>query len=86
MAFCQLYTTSETVEIDTQNTGMISGSGTNIPLTIRYSDVLPINLRRPGFPENIDVIFSDVVIDTSVADPVNFIPSRPVKFTVISKN
>ena len=72
-------------EVDTQNTGLISGSGTNIPLKIRYSDVLPINLRRPGFPENIDIVFSDVVIDTSLADPVNFIPARPVKFTVIAK-
>jgi hypothetical protein len=72
-------------EVDTQNTGLISGSGTNIPLKIRYSDVLPINLRRPGFPENIDIIFSDVVIDTSLADPINFIPARPVKFTVNAK-
>jgi len=72
-------------EIDSQHTGLVSGSGTNIPLKIRYSDVLPINLKRPGFPENIDVIFSDVVIDTSLADPVNFIPARPVKFTVIAK-
>ena len=79
-----IYTPAVT-EVDTQNTGLISGSGTNIPLKIRYSDVLPINLRRPGFPENIDIIFSDVVIDTSLADPINFIPARPVKFTVIAK-
>ncbi len=78
-----IYTTSVT-EIDSQNTSLITGSGTNIPLKVRYSDVLPINLRRPGFPENIDIVFSDVVIDTSVADPINFIPSRPVKFTVVA--
>jgi hypothetical protein len=79
-----IYTPAVT-EVDTQNTGLISGSGTNIPLKIRYSDVLPINLRRPGFPENIDIIFSDVVIDTSLADPPNFLPARPVKFTVVAK-
>ena len=79
-----IYTPAVT-EVDTQNTGLISGSGTNIPLKIRYSDVLPINLKRPGFPENIDIVFSDVVIDTSLADPQNFLPARPVKFTVIAK-
>lgn len=33
-----------------------------------------------GYPEDIDVIFSDVVLDTSVADIGA--PARPVKFTV----
>ena len=72
-------------EIDSQNTKFISLSGTNIPLKIRYSPVLPVGLRRPGYPENIDIIFSDGIVDTSVADPNNFIPSKPVKFTVIAK-
>ncbi|MDP2365456.1 MAG: hypothetical protein Q8M94_17015, partial [Ignavibacteria bacterium] len=43
-------------EVDSQNTKMIANSGTNIPFKLRYSNVLPINLRRTGFPENIDVI------------------------------
>lgn len=77
--------TSSTIGIDSTNTMFISGSGSNVKLNIRYSDVFPINFRRPGFPENIDIIFSDVVIDTSVADPINFIPARPVKFTAIAK-
>ncbi len=80
-----IISTPLTTEIDSQNTALVNGSGTNIPLKIRYADVLPINLRRPGFPENIDIVFSDIIIDTSVADPINFIPSRPVKFTVIAK-
>lgn len=77
--------TSTTIEIDSANTMFTSGSGSNVTLKMRYSEVFPINYRRPGFPENIDVIFSDVVIDTSVADPINFIPARPVKFSVIAK-
>jgi hypothetical protein len=75
--------TSETVQIDSQNTQMVRTSGTNIPLTIRYSPALPVNFKRPGYPENIDVIFSDEFIDTSVAGIGA--PSKPVKFTVIAK-
>lgn len=75
--------TSLKVEIDSQNTNMIPASVTNINLKVRYSPSLPDGLRRPGYPENIDVIFSDVVLDTSLADIG--VPSRPVKFTVIAK-
>ncbi len=75
--------TINTVQIDSQNTKLVSASGSNIPLKTRYSLALPISLRRPGYPEFIDVIFSDVVQDTSVADIG--VPSRPVKFKVIAK-
>lgn len=71
------------VEIDSQNTNLIPTSSTNIVLKSRYSPSLPVGLRRPGYPENIDVIFSNVVEDTSLADIG--VPSRPVKFTVIAK-
>ena len=78
-----IISTPTIVEIDSQNTKLNSASGTNIVLKTRYSPSLPVGLRRPGFPENIDIIFSDVVIDTSVADIG--VPARPVKFTVIAK-
>ncbi|MBE0538589.1 MAG: hypothetical protein IH620_02655 [Ignavibacterium sp.] len=78
-----IISTPAIVEIDSQNTQLNSASATNINLKVRYSPSLPIGLRRPGFPENIDVIFSDVVLDTSVADIG--VPSRPVKFTVLAK-
>ncbi|HCY75838.1 MAG TPA: hypothetical protein DHV28_07935 [Ignavibacteriales bacterium] len=78
-----IISTPAIVEIDSQNTQLNSASATNINFKVRYSPSLPIGLRRPGFPENIDVIFSDVVLDTSVADIG--VPSRPVKFTVIAK-
>jgi len=75
--------TLQTVEIDSPNTQMIRNSSTNIPVKIRYSQALPINLKRKGYPENIDIIFSDEFIDTSVADIGA--PSKPVKFTVVAK-
>jgi hypothetical protein len=40
-------------------------------------------LKRVGFPDDIDIVFSDTFIDTSVA--AVGAPSRPVKFTVIAK-
>jgi hypothetical protein len=69
-----------TVELDSVNTLMVNNSNTNIPIVVRYSPAFPINLRRVGYPNNINVIFSDVIIDTSVAGVG--LPSRPVKFTV----
>lgn len=72
--------TLQTVQIDSQNTKLVNNGGTNIPVKIRYSTAFPINLRRIGYPENIDIIFSNVVLDTSVADIGA--PARPVKFTV----
>ena len=75
-----IISTLKTVEIDSPNTQMVRNSNTNIPVKIRYSTAFPINLRRMEYPENIDVIFSDVILDTSVADIGA--PARPVKFTV----
>ncbi len=78
-----IISTLQTVEIDTPNTQMIRDSGTNIQTQIRYSTAFPINLYRTGYPENIDIIFSNTIQDTSVADVG--VPSRPVKFTVFAK-
>jgi hypothetical protein len=75
--------TRETIQIDSVNTKLINVSGTNAPYKIRYSPSLPINFRRPGFPENIDIIFSSDVLDTSIAGIGA--PVRPVKFTVVAK-
>jgi hypothetical protein len=75
-----IISTLKTVEIDSPNTQMVRSSNTNIPVKIRYSTAFPINLRRIGYPENVDVIFSDVILDTSLADIGA--PARPVKFTV----
>lgn len=66
-----------TVEVDTVNTGFSSGSA-NVPIVARYAESLPINLRRPGYPEDIEITFYDEPVDTSragigaPATPANF--------------
>ena len=72
-----------TMQIDSANTNLVKTSNTNAPLKIRYAPGLSINQSRPGYPENIDIIFSDNFIDTSVAGIGA--PVRPVKFTVIAR-
>jgi hypothetical protein len=78
-----IISTAQTVKIDSANTGLVRNSGTNAHFKIRYAPSLPINLRRPGYPEDIDIIFSDTFIDTSVAGIGT--PAVPVKFSVIAK-
>lgn len=75
--------TINTVQIDSVNTKLVKNSNTNLPLKIRYAPGLPINQARNGYPENIDIVFSDTFIDTSVAGIGT--PSRPVRFTIIAK-
>ena len=74
--------TNDFVVIDSANTGLISNNS-NVPLKLRYSISYPIGYKRVGFPEDIDIIFSDNFIDTSVA--AVGAPARPVKFTVVAK-
>lgn len=74
--------TNHTIQIDSSNTGLVA-SNSNAPYKVRYSISYPINYRRIGFPEDIDIVFSDTFIDTSVAGVGA--PVRPVKFTVIAK-
>lgn len=75
--------TALTLQIDSANTQFIKSTSTNLNLSNRYSTSLPIELRRPGFPEDIDVIFSDEILDTSIAGIG--LPSKPTKFKVIAK-
>lgn len=76
-------TTPLTMLLDSANTGLLKSTATNIPLKMRYAPGLPIYQRRPGFPENIDITFSNSVLDTSVA--AVGLPARPVKFKVTAK-
>ncbi|HET9235286.1 MAG TPA: hypothetical protein VFP10_14215, partial [Candidatus Eisenbacteria bacterium] len=72
--------TPEAVAVDTSRTGFRSGSPTNTRLSVTYQSVLPINLRRPGYPEDITIQFSDTVIDSSL-ESFPF-PRVPAKFTI----
>jgi hypothetical protein len=63
-------------------TGFVPGSPTNTRLKVTYQPVLPINQRRPGFPDSLTIAFSNVVVDTSVAQfPL---PARPAKFRIVA--
>ncbi|MEX0602043.1 MAG: hypothetical protein WD295_01795, partial [Bacteroidota bacterium] len=55
---------------------------TNTRLKITYQEVLPINQRRPGFPDNLTITFSDVPLDTSL--PAVGRPARPVRFRIVA--
>ncbi|GAB1441962.1 hypothetical protein MASR2M39_07970 [Ignavibacteriales bacterium] len=61
--------TIDTFRVDSTKTGFISGSSTNAVLGIRYSAVRPVNLKRPGYPEDLRIVFSNQVLDTSKAFP-----------------
>ena len=75
-----LISTPRAVAVDTSRTGFRTGSPTNTRLSVTYQDVLPINLRRPGFPEDITIQFSDTVVDSSL-ESFPF-PRVPAKFTI----
>ncbi|MGH2571226.1 MAG: hypothetical protein ACRDGR_08380, partial [bacterium] len=74
--------TQATAEVDGGATGFLEGSPTNATLSATYQEVLSIDERRPGFPENITVVFHDAVVDTSIDDP--FYPARAMKFEIFA--
>ncbi|NUM78340.1 hypothetical protein HUU40_28595 [candidate division KSB1 bacterium] len=57
--------TPNTVSVDSAS-GFTASSLTNGRLKMTYRNPLPINLKRPGFPEDMTITFSDVPIDTSL--------------------
>jgi len=62
--------------------GYDPGYATNTRLSTIYEPVLPINLRRPGFPDSITVAFDNVTVDTSLA--LFPLTAKPAKFRVIA--
>ncbi len=76
--------TPSTISIDSANTGFTSSSKTNLKLNAVYAPSFPITLHRPGFPDNIQIIFGNQVMDTSVV--AIGMPSQRVKFKVIAKD
>ena len=75
--------TLKQVEIDSLQSGIIKSSPTNLKIKYRYSPSLPITLRRVGFPADIEIQFSNQVLDTTIA--AVGAPSKPVKFKAIAK-
>jgi len=79
-----IITTPETVLIDSANSGFSETGNSTVRLSFTYNKSgLPINLKREGFPENLQIIFSDEILDTSKGSL--FFPGIPAKFKVIAK-
>lgn len=55
-------------------------SPANVGLKAQYSEVLPKNLRRPGYPEDLVITFGDQPLDTTLA--AIGAPSQPVHFKI----
>jgi hypothetical protein len=77
-------TTPSSLVIDTASTGFTPESPTTANLKFIYDPSegnLPENRKRPGYPQDIQIVFSDQVVDTSLR--VSFLnPGYPVKFKI----
>jgi hypothetical protein len=76
--------TPAAVAVDTSRSGFSPTSTTNTRLKTSYAvggTLLPINLRRPGFPEDLAIVFDDAVVDTSLFGGAN-LPAIPAKFRI----
>ena len=74
--------TPQAVAIDSVNSGFTPGSTTDAVYVPRYAPALPINLRRPGFPEDVRIEFADVPVDTSLSAIGQ--PARPARFRLVT--
>jgi hypothetical protein len=81
-----IVTTSDTVSVDTVNTGFAAGSQTNAKYTVTYSPdaKLSRNSVRTGFPDDLTITFSDKFLDTSATDDPVFFPGIPSKFKIVA--
>ncbi len=75
-------TTPATVIVDSTGSGFLPGSTTTARLQVAYSRqaVMPITLRRSGFPYDLTITFSNTVIDTAIG--IFDVFRVPVKFRV----
>lgn len=70
------------VEVDSAATGFRAGSTVDVGLETTYQNSLPNNLRRPGYPADISIVFADVPVDTSLRRIG--IPAVPAKFRIFA--
>ncbi len=77
-----IITTPQTIRIDSITTGFTKESQTNIRAKSSYQYQQSINRRRPGYPYDLRITFSDVPLDTSLV--AIGMPARPSKFRIES--
>jgi hypothetical protein len=78
-----IITTPEAVAVD--SLGLRAGSLTDARFAVTYlygTGGLSHNQRRPGYPDNISIVFHDEVVDTSLAR--GGWPATPARFEVIA--
>ena len=73
--------TPRQVSIDTSATGFTAESTVGVEYAVAYQRSIPINQRRPGFPEDLVITFADTPLDTSRAAIGQ--PSTPAKFKIV---
>ncbi len=49
--------------VDSATTGWRTGSATNVKLAVVYQPGLSPNMKRPGYPYNLSIVFADTVVD-----------------------
>ncbi|MEO5619112.1 MAG: hypothetical protein ABIS67_15185 [Candidatus Eisenbacteria bacterium] len=65
---------------DTRRSGFAPGSPTNLLASLVAPSIsTPPNLRRPGYPDSIRIVFDRVIVDTAIAGAGGF-QARGVKF------
>jgi hypothetical protein len=75
--------TDSLVRIDPLASGWQANPTTNAHLKVSYQPVLSPNLRRPDYPEDIEIRFASTVKDTGLAQfPA---PARPAKFEIFAE-
>ncbi|MEO6463097.1 MAG: hypothetical protein ABIP29_08480, partial [Candidatus Eisenbacteria bacterium] len=77
------------VRVEPSTSGFLPGSPTNVKLRVTYlpppaflEGVINANRRRPGYPEDFTIRFSDTVRDTGLA--LFPAPARPAKFEIFA--
>jgi hypothetical protein len=78
-----IVTTPPITTVDSSRTGWAAGSATNTRMAAVYQRILSPNLRRPGYPDDIRIVFDDVVRDTGLA--AFPIVARPARFRVLAR-
>lgn len=76
--------TISTYQIDTANTGFKDSSKTKIKLDVRYIGSWPVNYKRPDYPSDLIIRFSNTIVDTALAPNPVFGDPLPVKFSIFT--
>ena len=66
--------------VDALRSAFTDSSVTNARLAAIYQPGRDVDLKRPGYPENLRIIFDSAIVDTSIAFP--FRPAKPARFRV----